>query len=300
MMGGLESMIRSMTGFGAGESSDDNYSCKVEIKTVNHRYNDIIVRMPKCLNYLEEKIKGIIKERISRGRVEVYIDLEYIDGTKMDVEIDLQLAKNYKDSLNELIDELHIVDDIKLSHILAVPEIVQMKNKYLEDDSVWNCLKQALEIALNDLVIMRVNEGKELKKNIESQIMNIQDLVDKTEQRAPLVVLEYKNKLRERIKELLEGDFDIEEEKLSSEVAFFADKSDITEEITRLKSHIKQFLDSLELEGVVGRKLDFIIQEMNREVNTIGSKANDLHICNYVVDIKSELEKIREQVQNIE
>ncbi|HHV39149.1 MAG TPA: YicC family protein [Tepidimicrobium sp.] len=293
-------MIRSMTGFGAGESSDDNYSCRVEIKTVNHRYNDIIFRMPKCLNYLEEKIKGIIKDRISRGRVEVYIDLEYIDEARMDVEIDLQLAKNYKDGLNKLIDELHIVDDIKLSHILAIPEIVQMKNKHLEDGLVWNCLEPALETALNDVITMRLNEGKELKKDIENQIMNIQGLVDKIEQRAPLVVLEYRSKLRERIRELLEGDLDIEEEKLSSEVAFFADKSDITEEITRFKSHIKQFLDSLEVNGLVGRKLDFIIQEMNREVNTIGSKANDLHICNYVVDIKSELEKIREQVQNIE
>lgn len=300
MMGGLKPMIKSMTGFGIGESSDGRYNFSVEIKTVNHRYNDIMIRMPKHLSYLEDKIKTTIKDRINRGRVEVYIKLGYIDESGMDIKVDFQLARAYKDRLNELIGELQIKDDIKLSHILAVPEIIQTESKKVDDDSIWNCLKIALEVALDNVMTMRKNEGIELKRDMENQLVTVQHLIGKIENRAPLVVIEYKEKLKERIEELLKEDCNIDEDRLNYEVVFFADKSDITEEITRFKSHIKQFSNSLMNEEAVGRKLDFIIQEMNREINTIGSKANDLYICNYVVDIKSELEKIREQVQNIE
>ncbi len=300
MMGGLKPMIKSMTGFGIGESSDGRYNFSVEIKTVNHRYNDIMIRMPKHLSYLEDKIKTTIKDRINRGRVEVYIKLGYIDEAGMDIKVDFQLARAYKDRLNELIGELQIKDDIKLSHILAVPEIIQTESKKVDDDSIWNCLKIALEVALDNVMTMRKNEGIELKRDMENQLVTVQHLIGKIENRAPLVVIEYKEKLKERIEELLKEDCNIDEDRLNYEVVFFADKSDITEEITRFKSHIKQFSNSLMNEEAVGRKLDFIIQEMNREINTIGSKANDLYICNYVVDIKSELEKIREQVQNIE
>ncbi|NLJ98332.1 MAG: YicC family protein [Tissierellia bacterium] len=293
-------MIKSMTGFGIGESSDGRYNFSVEIKTVNHRYNDIMIRMPKHLSYLEDKIKTTIKDRINRGRVEVYIKLGYIDEAGMDIKVDFQLARAYKDRLNELIGELQIKDDIKLSHILAVPEIIQTESKKVDDDSIWNCLKIALEVALDNVMTMRKNEGIELKRDMENQLVTVQHLIGKIENRAPLVVIEYKEKLKERIEELLKEDCNIDEDRLNYEVVFFADKSDITEEITRFKSHIKQFSNSLMNEEAVGRKLDFIIQEMNREINTIGSKANDLYICNYVVDIKSELEKIREQVQNIE
>lgn len=293
-------MIKSMTGFGIGESSDGRYNFSVEIKTVNHRYNDIMIRMPKHLSYLEDKIKTTIKDRINRGRVEVYIKLGYIDESGMDIKVDFQLARAYKDRLNELIGELQIKDDIKLSHILAVPEIIQTESKKVDDDSIWNCLKIALEVALDNVMTMRKNEGIELKRDMENQLVTVQHLIGKIENRAPLVVIEYKEKLKERIEELLKEDCNIDEDRLNYEVVFFADKSDITEEITRFKSHIKQFSNSLMNEEAVGRKLDFIIQEMNREINTIGSKANDLYICNYVVDIKSELEKIREQVQNIE
>lgn len=218
----------------------------------------------------------------------------------MDIKVDFQLARAYKDRLNELIGELQIKDDIKLSHILAVPEIIQTESKKVDDDSIWNCLKIALEVALDNVMTMRKNEGIELKRDMENQLVTVQHLIGKIENRAPLVVIEYKEKLKERIEELLKEDCNIDEDRLNYEVVFFADKSDITEEITRFKSHIKQFSNSLMNEEAVGRKLDFIIQEMNREVNTIGSKANDLYICNYVVDMKSELEKIREQVQNIE
>lgn len=293
-------MIKSMTGFGRGESADEVHNFSVEIKTINHRYNDIIIKMPKHLGYLEEKIKRIIKDRISRGRVEVYIKLEYINESGIEVKVDIPLAKAYQTGLDTLIKELNIEENIKLSHILGISEIIKTERKELDEDLVWDCLRIALETALDNVITMRVNEGLALKKDMENQLIKIQDLIAKIGIRSPLVVLEYKEKLKERIEELLGVDCNVDKERLSYEVVFFADKSDINEEVIRLKSHIKQFSRSLEEKEPVGRKLDFLIQEMNREINTIGSKANDLTICNYVVDIKSELEKTREQVQNVE
>lgn len=293
-------MIRSMTGFGRGESTDGIHNFNLEIKTVNHRYHDIIVRMPKHLSYLEEKIKKIIKDRISRGRVEVYINLEYISQAAIDVKVDVPLAKAYKDGLETIIDELNIKDDIRLSHLLSGAEIIRTERKELDEDITWDCLRTALEAALENVIQMRVDEGVALKKDMEIQLLNIEKALIKIEERSPLVVIDYKERLMDRIKELLDKDCALDEERINYEVVFFADKSDINEEVVRFKSHIKQFLQSMEEKDPVGRKLDFIIQEMNREINTIGSKANDLIISNYVVDIKSELEKIREQAQNIE
>ena len=293
-------MIKSMTGFGRGESTDGVHNFNVEIKTVNHRYNDIIIKMPKHLSYLEEKIKRIIKDRINRGRVEIYINLEYIGESGIEVKVDIPLAKAYKAGLEALINELTIDEDVKLSHILGVSEIIKTERKELDEDIIWNCLEIALKAALDSVIDMRIKEGLVLKKDMEAQLIKVEGMIDNIEERSPLVVLEYKEKLKERIKELLDVDCNIDEERLNYEVVFFADKSDINEEVVRLKSHTKQFLKNLDKREPVGRKLDFLIQEMNREVNTIGSKANDLDICNYVVEIKSELEKVREQVQNVE
>jgi uncharacterized protein (TIGR00255 family) len=294
-------MIKSMTGFGRGESTDGIHNFNLEIKTVNHRYNDIIIiKMPKHISYLEEKIKKIIKDRINRGRVEVYINLEYIDESGIEVKVDIPLAKAYKSGMERIMKELDIEDSIKLSHILSVSEIIKTERKELDEDITWNCLSTAIEMALDNVINMRINEGINLKNDMETQLIKIEGMIKEIEERSPLVVLEYKEKLKDRIVEILDGDCNIDEERINYEVAFFADKSDINEEIVRLKSHIKQFSRSLEEEKPIGRKLDFLTQEMNREVNTIGSKANDLIICNNVVDIKSELEKIREQVQNVE
>ncbi|NMB27611.1 MAG: YicC family protein [Tissierellia bacterium] len=293
-------MIKSMTGFGRGESTDGVHNFNVEIKTVNHRYNDILIKMPKHLSYLEEKIKRIIKDRINRGRVEIYINLEYIGESGIEVKVDIPLAKAYKAGLEALINELTIDEDVKLSHILGVSEIIKTERKELDEDIIWNCLEIALKAALDSVIDMRIKEGLVLKKDMEAQLIKVEGMIDNIEERSPLVVLEYKEKLKERIKELLDVDCNIDEERLNYEVVFFADKSDINEEVVRLKSHTKQFLKNLDKREPVGRKLDFLIQEMNREVNTIGSKANDLDICNYVVEIKSELEKVREQVQNVE
>lgn len=293
-------MIKSMTGFGRGESSDGVHSFSVEIKTVNHRYNDIIVKMPKYLLFLEEKVKKLIKEYLNRGRVEVYINLEYLADSNIEVNVNIPLALAYKRELENLINQLEIGDDISLNHLLTLPEVIKTERKDVDEDVVWGCLSQALEIALENVVNMRKKEGIELKKDIEIQLRKLENLIDKIEKRAPQVVMEYKEKLKERISELMDEDTDLDEERLNFEVVLFADKSDINEEVVRFKSHIKQFYMSLEQDEAVGRKLDFLIQEMNREVNTIGSKANDLEIINDVMDIKAQLEKIREQVQNIE
>ena len=289
-----------MTGFGRGESTNEVHHFNVEIKTVNHRYNDIIVKMPKHINYLEEKIKKTIKDKINRGRVEVYINLEYIDESAVDVKVDLSLANAYKEALNILVEQLDIKDDVDLSHILSFSEIIKTERRELDEEQIWDCLEIALVEALDSVMDMRVKEGLALKSDLEIQLMSMDEIIDKIEERSPLVVIEYREKLESRIKEILNIDCNIDEERLAYEVAFFADKSDINEEIIRFKSHIKQFLKSFEENEPVGRKLDFLIQEMNREINTIGSKASDLVISNNVVNIKSQLEKMREQVQNIE
>lgn len=289
-----------MTGFGRGESTDGIHNFNLEIKTVNHRYNDIILKIPKHLNYLEEKIKRRIKSRINRGRVEVYINLEYISQSAMEVKVDIPLAKAYKAGLETIVNQLDIEDEIKLSHLLCHSEIISLERKEMDEDTTWNCLSSALDMALDRVIAMRKKEGIVLKKDMESQILKIEKMIMEIEKRSPLVVEEYKGKLKERIEELLDEGYNLDEERLNNEIAYFADKSDINEEVVRFKSHINQFLQALEEANPVGRKLDFIIQEMNREINTIGSKANDLVIGNYVIDVKSELEKMREQAQNVE
>lgn len=293
-------MIKSMTGFGRGEVKSETHNFKVEIKAVNHRYNDISVKMPRHIGYLEENIKKIIKEKISRGKVDVYINLEYINDSSVNVKVDIPLAKAYKTSLEDLARELNLKDDIRLNNILGISEIVKTERKELDEDMAWEYLQEAVNDAVLDIMTMKTAEGEALKKDMIMRLKIIEKTVLDIEKRSPLVVLEYKEKLSERIKELLSKDANIDEERIAYEVVFFADKSNIDEEIVRLKSHIDQFINILEETEQIGRKLDFLIQEMNREINTIGSKANDIVISQHVVEVKSEIEKIREQVQNVE
>ncbi len=293
-------MIKSMTGFGRGEFNDELYNFSVEIKTLNHRYNDIIIKMPKHINFLEEKIKKIIKGKISRGRVEVYVDYKYLSDSEVEIKTDISLANSYLKALENLNQELHIDDKVNLDHILYNDDIIKVEKKELDEEEIWSCLKKAVEIALEETMFMRIQEGKELYKDIKSNLLVIEEKAKEIEKRSPLVVKEYKVKLEERVKELLEGKYTLDEDKISNEIVFFADKSDVNEEVIRLYSHINQFMESFDEKDPVGRKFDFLIQEMNREVNTIGSKANDIEISNNVVEIKSELEKIREQIQNVE
>ncbi len=214
-------MIKSMTGFGRGESIDGAYSFSVEIRSVNHRYNDIIVKMPKHINYLEEKIKAYIKGKINRGRVEVNICFEYIDDAALDVKVDIPLAKAYRDALDKLTDELNIEDDVNLCNLLNFPDIIKTERKDLNEDKIWNCLRFAIEEALNGVMDMRVKEGLVLKSDLETQLNSMYDIINKIEDRSSLVVIEYKNKLESRIKEILDIDCNIDEERLAYEVAFF-------------------------------------------------------------------------------
>ena len=289
-----------MTGFGRGEHSDELYNLKIEIKAVNHRYNDITVKMPRHISYLEEKVKKIIKEEINRGKIDCYINLEYINQSSTEIKVDIELAKSYKLALEELSNELNLKDDIKLNNILNISDIIKTERKELDEDTIWNSLKEALDIALRDIMTMKTAEGESLKEDMTMRLKFIEKIILNIEKRSPVVVEEYRDKLHERIKSLLDKDVNIDEDRIAYEVVFFADKSNIDEEIVRLKSHISQFVNILEESDAIGRKLDFLIQEMNREINTIGSKANDMMISQDVVEVKAEIEKIREQVQNVE
>ena len=289
-----------MTGYGKGEFEDEFYRFIVEIKSVNHRYNDISVKIPRHISYLEDSIKKAIKERISSGKVDVYVNLEYVMDSSIDVKIDIPLALSYKNALEELKLELELEDNIRLNNILSVNDIVKTERKEVDENLVKNGLLKSLGIAIENIVEMKEKEGAELKIDMLDKLENISNYLEVIVERSPRVVVEYRDKLKDRINELLDSNIIIDEDRLSSEVAIFADKSSIDEEIVRLKSHIKQFKYILDEDDAIGRKLDFLIQEFNREINTIGSKANDIIISKYVVELKAELEKIREQVQNIE
>lgn len=293
-------VIKSMTGFGRGEYSDGVYSFTVEIKTLNHRYNDIIVKMPKHINYVEENIKKLIKKSINRGRVEVYITLEYIEDGNIKVKVNSELAKSYKMALEDIVNELELDEKVTLENIIKMPDVIRTDRMEDDEEQIWLCLKTALKEALDNVVEMRIREGKELVKDIKERTIKIEQMIDSIKERSPLVVEEYRVKLKERVDELLNNEYKLDDCKLENEVVFYADRSNITEEIIRFYSHISQLLGCLNSEESVGRKLDFLIQEMNREVNTIGSKSSDIFIGKTVVEIKSELEKIREQIQNIE
>lgn len=293
-------MIKSMTGFGRGEYSDTNYSIKIEIKAVNHRYNDISVKLPRHINYLEENIKKVVKNDISRGKVDIYVNLEYISESSIDIKVDMNLAKSYKQALDKINNELNLDGDIRINNVLSLPDIITTQRKEISEEEIWEVLKNSLNMALDDIMTMKIREGKELEIDMISHLTKIEEVLNKIEERSPLVVAEYKEKLKLRINDLLDNNAEVDEDKLNYEVAYFADKSNINEEIIRLKSHIGQFKNILKEEDTVGRKLDFLIQEMNREINTIGSKASDIEISSQVVDIKAEIEKIREQVQNVE
>ncbi len=293
-------MIKSMTGFGRGVNEDNARRFIVEIKSVNHRYNNIVIKLPKHLSFLENNIKKQIKKKVKRGRVDIYIHLENIKDSDFDVKADLSLAESYKNAIEELCNTLDIKKEFSIELFTNLPEILKVEKKDEDEDEIWKCLKEALIIALDKLVHMRKKEGEKLAEDISNRGNNIKTLVMEIEKRAPEVVKEYKNKLEERIKDLIDNKYELDNEKLCNEVAYYADRSNITEEIVRLNSHINQLFTTLKSDNPVGRKLDFLVQEMNREINTIGSKAGDTDIKNNVVEIKSEIEKIREQVQNIE
>jgi len=288
-----------MTGFGRGESNENGREFIVEIKTVNHRFTDIFVKIPRQICFLEEKVRNLVSQYISRGKVDVYITYNNTAEDSKYVVFDEGLAKAYIESLNKMKEMFSLKDDITLSLITRFPDIFRVEQTEQDEEELWRLLKVALENALDALIAMRTSEGEGLSRDLLEKASYIESLLKNITNKAPEVVKEYKFKLESRIKDLLEQPV-IDEARLATEVAIFADRCSIDEEIVRLGSHINQLRETLKLEQPVGRKLDFLIQEMNREINTIGSKANDLTITKNVVEIKSEIEKLREQIQNIE
>ncbi|CEP47035.1 YicC/YloC family endoribonuclease [Paraclostridium sordellii] len=293
-------MAISMTGFGRGEYKNDNYHFIVECRTINHKYVDINVRLPRKISFLEDKIRNIVKDYVKRGRVDLYIKLDLIGSEDVNLKFDEKLASQYVNILNNIKSTFDLNDDITVMNIAKFPDIIKCEEKEEDADLLWEMLKLALEESLKNLKEMRCEEGIKLSNDIDTRCDLLKDYIEDIDKYSYNVVNEYKEKLNSRIAEILENPSLIDENRLAQEVAIYADKCSITEEIVRFKSHITQLKKAIHKDESIGRKIDFLIQEMNRETNTIGSKSSDLNITNLVVEIKSELEKIREQIQNIE
>lgn len=292
-------MINSMTGYGRGCAEEDGRSFITEIKSVNNRYLDVNIKLPRQINGLEDKVRKLISSKISRGKIDIYISQDRFSDEDIEIRIDEQLSNAYYNAFKLLKNKFDVRDDISVSLLAKSPDVISINKKEEDLEKIWSVLKESIDNAIDMFVDMRVKEGLKLSKDILERCELIHNSVIQIESRASLIVDEYRQKISARIAEYLK-EVEIDQSKLLNEVAFFADKSNITEELVRLNSHIIQMKDTLNSNEPVGRKLDFIIQEMNRETNTIGSKSSDLTITNLVVDIKCELEKIREQVQNIE
>ena len=292
-------MIRSMTGYGRGEYENGGRKYVVEIKTVNHRYADIFVKVPRQISFIEDRVRQTVSKNLSRGKIDVYVNYESNEEDSKLVVIDDTLAESYFNAVRLLKDKFDLQDDISTSLVSRFPDVLKVEKAEEDADVIWEGLKFALDEAIDYVIKMRENEGEGLKKDFLKKAAYVEGLVGEISNRAPEVVKDYKQRLETRIKELLEQQT-IDESRLAMEVAIFADRCSIDEELVRIKSHINQLRQILDADQPIGRKLDFLIQEMNREINTIGSKANDLIITKNVIEIKSEIEKIREQVQNVE
>ena len=294
-------MLKSMTGFGRGEIMATGHRFVVEIKAVNHRYNEIVIRMPKQLNSMEEKIRRMVAKTLSRGRIDIYVTLEDYAEKKRQITVDQELALAYQAALQTLNIVLARSLDENMQRIVSYPDVLRTTEIAEDVELLWPTLEQATDEALKKLMEMRITEGNTLLQDLNMRADKLITLVEQVEQRAPAIVAEYHNKLLQRMRDVLAIlETEPDETRLLQEAALFADRTNFTEEITRFKSHVAQFKTALTANDAVGRKLDFIVQEINREINTIGSKANDLTVTNIVVDMKSEAEKIREQIQNIE
>lgn len=293
-------MAISMTGFGRGEYKDDNYYFLVECKTINHKYADINIRMPRKILFLEEKVRNSVKNYIRRGRADIYIKFEVIGNEDISLKLDEDLAAQYVDILKRIKDKFDLSDDISVMSVAKFPDVVSTEEKEEDEDIIWSKLNEAIEESFTRLKEMRTEEGNKLAEDIVMRCDYLSKYIEEIEGFSDRVVEDYREKLNTRISDLVEDPSVIDESRLAQEVAIYADKSSITEEIVRFKSHIDQLKKTVIKNESIGRKIDFLIQEMNRETNTIGSKSSDLNITNLVVEVKSELEKIREQIQNIE
>jgi len=280
-----------MTGFGHCEYTENDISFTIEIKTVNHRYIDIFLKMPKQLSTFEDMIRSLASAKIQRGKIDIYITYDNKSSDSQEVILDEGLAKAYCDALRKISDELGLRDDISATSLARFPDILKVE-KQENNEEVGKVLEKAFNIALDELVQMRTREGEKLKESLLANLSAIEDYIEKIKEKAPLVVREYKEKLEMRLNELIDLQR-VDPARIATEVALFADKCSIDEELVRLKSHIIQMREMLDAGSPVGKKADFLIQEMNREVNTIGSKASNIDITRNVVELKSEIEKLR-------
>ena len=292
-------MIKSMTGFGRCEVLKDSRKFTVELKSVNHRYLDVNIRMPKKLNFFETSIRTLLKSYADRGKVDIFITYEDLSQSQVSVKYNAALAAEYLKYLNQMAEEFSLDNDVRVSTLSRYPEVFTMEECSEDEDELWNGLKEALEGAFSQFVEMRTKEGERLKEDILLKLDLLSEQIRFIEERSPQIIAEYRTKLEEKMRELLE-DTQIDDNRIAAEVILFADKICTDEEVVRLKSHIQHMKETLEESNGIGRKLDFIAQEMNREANTILSKANDLDISNRAISLKTEIEKIREQIQTIE
>ena len=292
-------MIKSMTGLGRCEVSEGNRKFTVEMKSVNHRYLDVNMKMPKKLNFFESSIRNELKNYIQRGKVDLFITYEDFSENNVCIKYNKELAGEYMKYLKQMAEEFGLDNDVRVSALSRYPEILTMEEQVVDEEELWKELQRALQGAAEGFVETRIREGENLKADLLVKLDGMLAHVDFIAERSPQIIAEYKQKLREKVEELLEDTKD-DESRLLMEVTIFADKVCVDEEIVRLRSHIETTKKTLNEGGSIGRKLDFIAQEMNREANTILSKANDLEISNRAIELKTEIEKVREQIQNIE
>lgn len=292
-------MIKSMTGYGRSQMTVDGMNITLDIKSVNHRYFEFAARVPRAYSFLEEKLKSFFAGAVSRGKVECSVTIEMLEESDALISVNHPLVKGYLAAYEELAETYGLRNDVSVSTVSKIPDAFTIRKQQTDEDKIWNAVSAAAAAALNDFMSMREREGEKLRADVSSRLDTILELVAYVEERSPETVKEYNAKLVARLGELL-GDTSIDEQRILTEAAIFADKIAVAEETVRLRSHISQFRTFLEAEVPIGKKMDFLIQEFNREANTIGSKGQDVEIARRVVDIKAEIEKIREQIQNIE
>ena len=292
-------MIKSMTGFGRCEKVTDQYKISVEMKAVNHRYLDLSIKMPKRFNYFEAAIRSMLKKDIQRGKVDVFISYEDYTEEKLCLKYNKALAAEYVRYFKEMSEEFGLTDALTVTDLARMPEVLTMEEAPEDEEAIWKILSEALREAADRFVESRRLEGENLKEDLLKKLDYMAELVDYVEERSPRVVAEYRKKIEEKVREFLENAA-LDEGRIATEVTIFADKVCVDEETVRLRSHMEHTRSELTAGGSIGRKLDFIAQEMNREANTILSKANDLEVSEKAIALKTEIEKVREQIQNIE
>ena len=292
-------MIKSMTGFGRCEFTDEKRKFTVELKSVNHRYLDVNIKMPKKLNFFESSIRALLKEYIERGKVDVYITYEDYTEDNYALKYNSALAAQYLDYLNRMAEEFGLENDIRVSNLSRYPDVLVMEEQDVDEKELWDGLERALRGACEQFVASRIKEGESLKVDLIDKLDHMISYVDFIEKRSPQIMEEYRKRLEDKIKEIL-GDRQMDDGRIATEVTIYADKVCVDEEPVRLRSHINTTKDTLLEGGSIGRKLDFIAQEMNREANTILSKANNIEISDTGINLKTSIEKVREQIQNIE